>query len=330
MRKINKLFITGVAGFVASHFCDYILKNYPEVEVIGLVRWKAPLDNIKHIQDKIQIEWGDLEDMGSLQQILNEYRPDAISHLAAQSYVDFSYRAPISTLSSNIIGTCNLLESIKILREEIVEEEFDPTIHICSSSEVYGQVQEEDVPITENCSLRPASPYAVSKVGTDRLGYQYFKSWGLKTVISRSFTHTGPRRGDVFVVSSFAKQIAEIEKKLKPEIIQVGNLSSVRTFCDVRDMVRAYWLLINKCSAGEVYNIGGNETMTIGEMLEKLLKLSTNKKIGIEVDQARLRPSDVTLQIPSTEKFHKATGWKPEISFDETLKDILDYWRENV
>ena len=198
---------------------------------------------------------------------------------------------------------------------------------ICSSSEVYGQVNKEDVPIKEDVPLRPASPYAVSKVAEDMLGYQYWLSWGFKTLRTRMFTHTGPRRGDVFVVSNFAKQIAAIEAGLTSPVIKVGNLESIRTFTDVRDAVRAYWLLVTKCIPGEVYNIGGVETMKVGEMLNRLLELSSTKNIKIEVDPARLRPSDVTLQIPSTEKFHKETGWKPEIRFEKTMKDTLNYWR---
>lgn len=326
MREIKNVLITGITGFVGSHLAEYIL-SIKDPAVIGLVRWRSPLDNIKDIEKKVFLELGDLEDMSSLLRILKEVKPDIIFHLAAQSYVTASFIAPVATLLPNIVGTCNLLEAIKILKDETG---YDPIVHICSSSEVYGQVDKTDLPITENCPFNPASPYAVSKVGEDMLAYQYFKSWGIKTLRTRAFTHTGPRRGDVFVVSSFAKQIAEIEKGLRPEVVQVGNLGSIRTFMDVRDIVKAYWLMVNTCPAGEVYNIAGNETMTVGEMLIKLIRLSTSKKIGIETDSSRLRPSDVTLQVPSTEKFYKATGWKPEISLDKTLKDILDYWRERV
>lgn len=251
---------------------------------------------------------------------IKEVNPDIIFRLAAQSYVPVSFKEPKITLETNIIGTLNLLEAVRHFK-------LDPIIHICSSSEVYGQVREDELPITERNPIRPASPYAVSKVGEDLISYQYYLSYGLKTIRSRMFTHTGPRRGEVFVVSAFAKQIAMIEQGLKEPILKVGNLDSVRTFLDVRDAVRAYWLLVTKCPPGEVYNIGGIETMKVGEMLEKLLKLSTIKNIKIEVDPERLRPSDVTLQIPSTEKFHKETGWKPEIKFDKTLEDTLNYWR---
>jgi len=184
------------------------------------------------------------------------------------------------------------------------------------------------VPITEDNPFRPASPYAVSKVAEDMLGFQFWLSWNIKTIRTRMFTHTGPRRGEVFVVSTFAKQIAAVEAGLAPPVVKVGNLESIRTFADVRDAVKAYWLLVDKCPPGEVYNIGGIETMTVGEMLNMLLKLSTAKNIGIEVDKTRLRPSDVTLQIPCIDKFVKATGWKPEIKLEQTLEDTLNYWRE--
>ncbi len=326
MRETKNVLITGITGFVGSHLAEHILSIHG-IDVVGLVRWRSSLDNIKGILKEIYLELGDLEDMGSLLRVLKETKPDIIFHLAAQSYVTASFIAPVATLLPNVIGTCNLLEAIKILKDE---DGYDPIVHICSSSEVYGQVDKMDIPITESCPFNPMSPYAVSKVGEDMLAYQYFRSYGLRTIRTRAFTHTGPRRGDVFAVSTFAKQIAEIEKGLRPEEVQVGNLGSVRTFLDVRDVVKAYWLMVNVCSPGEVYNIGGVEAMTIGEMLIKLIRLSTSKKIGIKTDPNRLRPSDVTLQIPCVDKFKKATGWEPKISFDKTLKDILDYWRERV
>lgn len=323
--KINKVLITGITGFVGSHLADYILENFPEVKILGLARWRSPTDNIRHILNKIMLQFGDLLDPFSLKTILSEHKPDVIFHLAAQSYVTFSFSSPIATLNTNVIGTCNLLEVVKELK---FASDYDPIIHICSSSEVYGQVRKEDVPIKEDVPLRPASPYAVSKVAEDMLGYQYWLSWGIKTLRTRMFTHTGPRRGEVFAVSNFAKQIAAVEAGLVPPIVQVGNLESVRTFADVRDAVRAYWLLITKCIPGEVYNIGGVETMKVGEMLNRLLGISSVKNIKIEIDPNRLRPSDVTLQIPSTNKFFKETGWKPEIKFEQTIKDTLNYWRE--
>jgi len=275
--------------------------------------------------DAVDIEHGDLTDLPSLRVVLEKHRPEFIFHLAAQSYVDFSFRSPIMTLESNVIGTANVLEAIRHLKDD---SGYDPVIHICSSSEVYGQVKKNEVPITETNPFRPASPYAVSKVGEDMLALQYWLSWKIKTIRSRMFTHTGPRRGEVFVLSNFAKQVAAIEAGKKKPIIHVGNLDSVRTWMDVRDAVKAYWLLVNKCTPGEVYNIGGKETKTIREMLDLLLALSTNKKIKVKTDPARLRPSDVTLQIPSIEKFARKTKWSPKIPFAQTVEDTLNYWRE--
>ena len=320
----KSVFITGITGFVGSHLAEYVLAVAPGSRILGLARWRSPKDNIIPILTRIQLCYGDLLDMPSLRAILSKHHPDIIFHLAAQSYVDFSFAAPIATLEANVIGTGNLLDAVRQLK---AETGYDPVIHICSSSEVYGQVQEHEIPIRENNPFRPASPYAVSKVGEDMLALQYWLSWKIRTIRTRMFTHTGPRRGEVFVVSNFAKQVAAIEAGLAEPVIRVGNLDSVRTFLDVKDAVKAYWLLVNKCSPGEVYNIGGKETMTIGDMLNMLLRLSSAKNIEIKVDPARLRPSDVTLQIPCIDKFVKATGWQPQIEFEQTLEDLLDYWR---
>ena len=323
--KRTSVLITGITGFVGSHLAEYILAEHREIVVVGLARWRSPKNNIEHILDKVTIEYGDLTDLPSLKKILAKHRPQYIFHLAAQSYVDFSFLAPIATLESNVIGTANLLEAVRDLK---ATSKYDPIIHICSSSEVYGQVREDEIPIKESNPFRPASPYAVSKVGEDMLALQYWLSWKIKTIRTRAFTHTGPRRGEVFALSNFAKQVAAIEAGKQKPIVSVGNLNSVRTWMDVRDAVKAYWLLVTKCEPGEVYNIGGNETMTIGEMLNMLLVLSKHKKIKIKVDPKRLRPSDVTLQIPDMNKLTKTTGWKPVIPFKKTVEDTLNYWRE--
>lgn len=325
MRKIKKVLITGITGFVGSHLAEYLLNNNPGVKIVGLVRWRSPKDNILSIMDKLTLEYGDLTDASSIKNVLSTHKPEVIFHLAAQSYVDFSFLAPVSTLEANVIGTANLLEAIRELKKNTG---YDPIVHVCSSSEVYGQVRKNEVPIKEDNPLRPASPYAVSKVAEDMLALQYFLAWRIKTIRTRMFTHEGPRRGEVFAPSNFAKQIAAIEARRQKPVVRVGNLESIRTYMDVRDAVCAYWLLVNKCRPGEVYNIGGKETMTVGEMLKKLLKYSKVKNIKIKVDPQRLRPSDVTLQIPSVEKFKKTTGWKPKIPFDQTLKDMLDFWRQ--
>lgn len=321
---ISSVLITGITGFVGSHLADYISKHHPGVEISGLLRWRSPKDNIIHLINKVTLLYGDLLDLPSLNKILQNKKPDVIFHLAAQSYVDFSFAAPVSTLETNVIGTANLVEAVRQLKDACA---YDPVIHICSSSEVYGQVLEHEIPIKEEQPMRPASPYAVSKVGEDMLAWQYWLSWKIKTIRTRMFTHTGPRRGDVFALSNFAKQVAAIEAGLQEPVIKVGNLNSVRTFTDVRDAVRAYWLLVTRCQPGEVYNIGGVETMTIGEMLQRLLVSARVPGIKVQVDPARLRPSDVTLQIPCVDKFRNATGWEPTLDFQQTIEDTLNYWR---
>lgn len=325
MKKINKVLITGITGFVGSHLAEYILGNNSSIKIVGLVRWRSPKDNILSIMDKITLEYGDLIDTSSIKNVLLTHKPEVIFHLAAQSYVDFSFIAPISTLETNVIGTANLLEAVRELKKNTG---YDPIVHVCSSSEVYGQVRKNEVPIKEDNPFRPASPYAVSKVAEDMLALQYFLSWRIKTIRTRMFTHEGPRRGEVFAPSNFAKQIAAIEIGRQKSVVKVGNLESIRTYMDVRDAVCAYWLLVNKCRPGEVYNIGGAETMTVGDMLKKLLRYSKVKKIKVKVDFQRLRPSDVTLQIPSVGKFKKETGWEPKIKFETTLRDMLEWWRE--
>ena len=263
-----------------------------------------------------------INDLNSMINALESIKPDIVFHLAAQSFVQFSFAAPAETLNTNVIGTSNLLEAIRLTK-------IKPKIHICSSSEVYGQVKKDEVPITESNPFRPASPYAVSKVAEDMLGYQYYLSYDMHIVRTRMFTHTGPRRGDVFAESWFAKQIAMVEKKIIMNPIKVGNLDSIRTIMDVRDAVRAYWMMMEKSPPGEVYNIGGDTTVTVKEILNKLIEYS-EKDIKYKTDPSLLRPSDVTLQIPNTDKFKKLTGWEPEIKYEDTLLDLLNYQREKI
>ena len=307
---------------VGSHLVDHVLANYADVEVHGLMRWRSPIDNIRHAINRISVHLADLNDLGSLIRLLETVQPDRIFHLAAQSYVTTSFTAPVDTLRTNVIGTSNLLEAVRLSGVEA-------RIHICSSSEVYGQVIEADLPIRETMPFRPASPYAVSKVGEDMIAYQYGLSFGLHVLRTRMFTHTGPRRGAVFAESAFARQIARIEAGLQSEPVRVGNLDSVRTYADVRDAVRAYWLLLEKCPPGEVYNIGGTRTVTIGDILE-ILKSMALVPVEHLVDPDLLRPSDVTLQVPDISRFQKATGWAPEIELEQTLADLLNYHRQSL
>jgi GDP-mannose 4,6-dehydratase len=327
----KRALITGITGMVGSHLADYLLEN-TNWDIFGMCRWRSPLDNVQHQldrankKDRIFFIDGDLCDLISLQNAVNEAKPDYVFHLAAQSYPKTSFTSPIHTLDTNILGTLRLLEALRGCKD------IDPIIHVCSSSEVYGRVLREKLPINENCSFHPASPYAISKIGTDLVGRFHYEAYGQKIVITRMFTHTGPRRGDVFAESSFAKQIAMIEKGLIPPVVKTGNLESLRTWSDVRDAVRAYYMLVTvKPVPGESYNIGGTYSCTVGEMLNFLISISTHKgQIKIQQDTERLRPLDADLQLPDTAKFKSHTGWQPEIPFEKTMKDLLDYWRERL
>jgi len=316
-----KVLITGISGFLGSHLAEHLLSK--EIyEVFGTYRWRSNLENILHLKNKIKLLECDIKDAYAMRTVLSEIKPEYIFHLAAQSYVPFSWRAPQETIYNNIIGEVNLFESIKELK-------ISPLIHIAGSSEEYGLVSPDEIPIKETNPLRPLSPYAVSKVGQDLLAFQYFRSYGLKTIRTRAFNHTGPRRPDVFVTSNFARQIIEIEYNLRPPVIYVGNLEVVRDFLDVRDVARAYTLALEKGTPGEVYNIARGEGIKISELLDKLVSVS-NVDLKIEVDPSRFRVSDVELLVGSPEKFEKATGWRPEIPFEQTLKDLLQYWREKL
>jgi GDP-4-dehydro-6-deoxy-D-mannose reductase len=316
-----KVLITGITGFVGSHLAEFLLRK-GNAEIYGIKRWRSPLSELAGVLHSVHLIDCDLREANAVNPVVSSLKPDRIYHLAAQSYVPVSYQAPVDTFETNACGTINLLEAVRMAQ-------IDPIIHVCSSSEVYGQVRPDEVPIRETNPFRPSSPYAVSKVAEDMIAFQYFTSYKLRTIRTRAFTHTGPGRGDVFVESSFAKQIAEIEGGSKPPVVSVGNLDSVRTFLDVRDVCEAYYLAVEKGVPGEVYNIGGSRTMSVGEMLNYLLSLST-KQIRIAQDPARLRPSDVTLQIPDITKFVSQTGWKPTIPFEKTMQDLLEYWRLQI
>ena len=317
-----RVLITGITGFAGSHLADYILENHPDVRLYGLVRWRSRMENIVHIQEKIELFEADLKDIVSLRKSLAEIKPDRIFHLAAQSFVPFSWKCPAETFAINAIGQINLFEAILSLG-------LSPKIQVAGSSEEYGLVNSDEVPMREENPLRPLSPYAVSKVAQDFLAWQYFKSYGLRTVRTRGFNHTGPRRGEVFICSNFAKQIAEIEKKKRKPVIFVGNLEAKRDFTDVRDTVRAYWLSLEKGEEGEVYNIGKGKTFSMKEVLDILLSKS-KVHVKIEVDSKRLRPSDVPVLLSDCTRFRKLTGWEPKIPFSQSLQDLLDYWRERV
>ncbi len=312
--------ITGITGFAGSHLAELLLAEHPEVEVYGTYRWRSRMDNIEHLAPELRLLECELRDPSSVHRAVEKARPDVVFHLAAQSFVPASWTAPGDTVLSNLSGQINLFEAVRSLH-------LDPVIQIACSSEQYGLVQTDEVPIRESNPLRPLSPYAVSKVGQDFLGYQYFQSYGLKVIRTRGFNHTGPRRGDVFVTSNFARQIARIELGMAEPVIRVGNLDAVRDFTDVRDMVRAYWLAVTRGKPGEVYNIATGEGQTIREMLDRLISLA-RVEVKVETDPARLRPSDVQILIGDSSKFRADTGWEPRIPFEKTLADTLDFWRE--
>jgi len=321
-----KNLVTGIGGFVASHLADLLFEKGEEI--YGTYRWTEDLRKIDHLKDKSNFHFVslDLNDAWNCLRQTVAIKPDYIFHLAAQSYVTDSFLYPVETIRANMLGTLNLLEAVRFSKEK---ENYDPMIHVCSTSEVYGLVKEEDLPITEKQSLNPSNPYAVGKVGADMAALSYWTNFGVKTIRTRAFTHTGPRRTMMSAECNFAHQIALIEQQKQEPIIHHGNLDSVRTWTDVRDMAKAYYLLVKKCKPGEVYNISGNVTKTIGEMLDYLISLSPMRnKITKKLDTSLLRPYDVTLQIADCSKFKKETGWEPEIPFEKTMQDLLNWWRE--
>lgn len=316
----KRVLITGVTGFAGSHLAEFLL-GLGDLDVFGTVRWRSKRDNIRHISGLKLIEC-ELRDAVSVEKTMDEVRPDYVFHLAAQSFVPTSWTAPADTLVNNLVGQLNLFEAARRLK-------LNARFQLACSSEEYGLVLPEETPITEDSPLRPLSPYGVSKVAQDLLGYQYFKSYGLYIVRTRTFNHTGPRRGHVFATSNFARQIAEIEAGMRAAVIQVGNLSARRDFTDVRDVVRAYWMAITRGEPGEVYQICSGKAYAISEVLDMLLA-HTKMPIRIEVDPGRLRPSDVPLLLGSFDKFHHQTGWSPVIPLTETLRDLLDDWRNRI
>jgi GDP-4-dehydro-6-deoxy-D-mannose reductase len=320
-RGKERVLITGVTGFVGSHLSELLLGK--GLEIYGIERWRSKTENIEHIKDKIKSIKADIRDAHSMEDAIKKIEPNYIFHLAAQSFVPMSWNAPVDTLETNIIGTVNLFEAVR-------KAEIDPKIHIAGSSEEYGMVYPNEIPIKETNPLRPLSPYGVSKVAQDKLSYQYFKSYGLKIVVTRAFNHTGPRRGEAFVSSNFSKQVVEMEKGLRKPVINVGNLDAKRDFSDVRDIVRGYWLAVNKCDFGEVYNLCSGKATSIKELLDLITSLSKVKGIKIIKDPTRIRPSDVPVLQGDYTKFRKKTGWKPEIPFKKTIEDLMNYWRDKL
>jgi GDP-4-dehydro-6-deoxy-D-mannose reductase len=315
-----RVLITGITGFAGSHLADLCLAK-PNVELCGIIRWRSRTENIEHIWDRVKFLECDLRDATSTRDAIEEIRPEYIFHLAAQSFVPTSWNAPSESLITNIIGQLNVFEAVRKIK-------LDCRIQIACSSEEYGMVYPGEIPIKETNPLRPLSPYAVSKVGQDMLAYQYFMSYRTDVVRTRGFNHTGPRRPAVFVCSDFAKQIVDIERGQRDPIIRVGNLDARRDFTDVRDIVRGYWLALEKGKSGEVYNICSGKSHRIGDVLGMLIALA-GVRVEVRQEASRMRPSDVPHLEGDYGKFRADTGWRPEIPFERTLKDLLDFWRSN-
>ena len=332
----KKVLITGITGQVGSQLADYVLDN-TSYDVIGMMRWQEPMDNLSHLNDRINrkdrlsVYYADLNDFSAMARMIRDIRPDYISHLAAQSYPKTSFNIPIETLQTNIIGTANLLEAIRQQKEL---DGYDPVVHVCSSSEVYGRA-EPGRSLAEDTRFHGASPYSISKIGTDYLGQFYGEAYGIRTFLTRMGTHSGPRRSDVFFESTVAKQIALIEAGLQEPVVKVGNLSSTRTFQDARDAVRAYFLLLEASAAGKIkcgdyFNIAGEEAFQLPEVIDILLGMSTHKYIKVETDADRLRPIDADYQMFDNTKIRSAIDWKPVIPARKMFEDLLNHWREEI
>ncbi|MBI2056342.1 MAG: GDP-mannose 4,6-dehydratase [Candidatus Sungbacteria bacterium] len=321
-RKFRTALITGITGSGGSYLADYIIEHHPKVSVHGISRWHSTSanENLKKAGAKVVVHECDLNDLSSVTRVMKLVKPDVIFHLAAHANVRASFDTPLAVVQNNVMGTANLLEAVRL-------SDIDPVVQICSTSEVYGQVDPKYVPITEDCPINPSSPYAVSKVAQDLLGYTYFKNFGTKIIRTRMFAYLNPRRADLFA-TAFARQVARIEAGLQKELLH-GNLASTRTLIDVRDAMESYWIAAEKCAFGEAYNIGGNTVITVGEFLD-LLKKKAKVKIPSRVDPKLLRPTDVTLQIPDTSKFAKTTGWKPKYSFEDSVEFLLEHCRRGL
>lgn len=313
-----KALITGISGFAGSHLAEFLIeKGY---EVFGTFFDKSTFSNLNGFVNKIKVSRCDIRNYDALKNVMEDIKPDEIYHLAAISFVPTSLKDPKLTFDTNLYGTLNLYQAV-------IDLEMNPMILFVGSADEYGIVNENDLPIKEECPLNPVNPYSISKASSDFLSFFYFKNYSLNIIRVRPFNHIGPKQSPEFVCSDFAKQIAEIEKGLREPIIKVGNLEAKRDFTDVRDMVRGYWLALDKGEPGEVYNICSERAIQIKGLLNHLLELSS-RKVEIMKDPKRMRPSDNPILQGDSSKFRRRSGWKPEILLDKTLKDILEYWRK--
>jgi GDP-4-dehydro-6-deoxy-D-mannose reductase len=316
-----RILITGITGFVGSHLAELALDL--GAHVVGALRWRSNTEHIDHLGARVALIPSDLRDLSSARELIERAAPDYVVHLAAQSFVAASWQTPVETLMTNAISQMNLFEAIRQLGSHA-------RFLVIGSSEEYGLVYPDELPIRETNPLRPLSPYAVSKVTQDLMGFQYWKSYGLDIVRARAFNHDGPRRGETFATSNFAKQIAEIEAGQRDPVVLAGDLKPTRDFSDVRDVVRGYWNLLERGTAGEVYNLCSGVDWSIERVLGFLLSLSTVSRIEVRTDPARLRPSDVPVLRGSAEKIERAVGWRPRIRMERTLTDLLEYWRRRI
>lgn len=315
---MNNALITGINGSGASYLAEY-LTTIPDLKIQGLSRWHTDRSsNIDEIKDKVTLFECDLTDLSSVIRTLEKSNPNYIFHMASHANVRLCFDNPISIFNNNVNGTLNLLEAIRILK-------IKPIVHFCGTSEVYGQVKLEDTPIKESQKIDPINVYAISKLAQEKLCKSYWLSYGIPVIITRSFTYINPRRPDIFS-SAFARQVVEIEVG-KRDKITYGNLDSTRTVVDVRDIMEAYWLAANKCVVGEEYNVGGINSLTVGEFLQELIKHS-KCDIKSELDPKLLRPVDVTMQIPDVTKFSNQTNWKPKYSLSDSIEFLLEHYRK--
>lgn len=314
-----RLLITGINGFVGGHLAERLLASGAG-EVWGLAR--QPALALPQLQGRVHLVCADLHQPDQVAAALQSVRPDAIFHLAGQSNVPRSFADPADTLITNILAELHLFQALLRLRQ-------NPVLLIAGSNEIYGKVQPDELPLDEDTPLRPVNPYAVSKAAQDLLTYQYHVSHALRTIQMRPFNHIGPRQSEHFVASAFAAQIARIEAGLQEPLLRVGNLAAERDFTDVRDIVRGYELAVQRAEAGRAYNLGSGRAVSIRWLLDTLLTFS-ERDIAVEPDPSRMRPADVPRVVCDCRRFFEQTGWTPQIPLEQTLYDILEYWRERV
>jgi len=316
-----RVFITGITGPVGSALAEYLL-TLPDLEVHAFKRWRSDTRPIEHLMDRIVLHEGDIEDVYSVDRAISRSAPDRVYHLAAQSYPSESWNAPITTFRVNVEGTINVLEAVRRLCP-------DARVHVAGTSAQYGWVDPNETPISESHELRPASPYGVSKVAAELTALQYHDSYGLHTVVTRSFNHVGPYQGDRCSIQTFCRQMAAIEAGLAEPVIRVGNLETRRDFSHTADVARALWLLLQDGSPGNVYNLCSGEATRIGDIVALVQEKGT-VPTEVAVDSSRLRPTDEPILMGDNSKLRNATGWEPKISMEEIVSEIMAFWRERI